>query len=86
MRVLSNKWTGVAIYVALVSGMCVLSASLASHVAKQAIALALPYLPDEGPRPLSLVERRQMDAAQASPPAMSADMTEVVLTALPTSK
>lgn len=81
MRALSNKWTGVAAYLALVTGMCVLCANLSSYVAKQAIDLALPYLPDEGPRQLSLVERRQIDASQgAEPHTRGIEIKEVLLT------
>ncbi len=68
MRVLVNKWTGVAVYLASVCGICVFCMNLSGRVATQAIALALPYFPDQGPRQHSLVERRQIDAAQAAQP------------------
>ena len=82
MRVQVNKWAGIAVYLASVSGACFVCALLSHHVAKQAVALALPYLPDEGPRQLSLVERRQIEAVQtthALPTA--AETNEFVLTA-----
>jgi hypothetical protein len=81
MRVLSNKWTGVAAYLVFVTGMCAICANLSSYVARQAITLALPYLPDDGPRQLSLVERRQIDAAQGVQPSTErAEIKEVLLT------
>jgi len=81
MCALSNKWTGVVAYLAFVAGVFVLCAHLSSHVARQAIAVAVTYLPEQGPRSLSLVERRQIDAAQGvQPRSQTAETKEVVLT------
>ncbi len=65
MRVVGNRWLGLAVYLASVSGACLVCAYLSHHVAKQAVAVALPYFPDETPRQPSLVERRQIEANQA---------------------
>jgi hypothetical protein len=82
MRVQINKWAGIAVYLASVSGACIACALLSHHVAKQAVALVLPYLPDESPRQLSLVERRQIEAVQATHALPTgAETTEFVLTA-----
>ena len=68
VRVLISKWTGVAVYLVSMAGLSVLCANLSCHVTTHAIALASPYFPDDGPRQLSLLERRQIDAAQAAKP------------------
>jgi hypothetical protein len=78
VRVLVNKWIGVVVYLVSVAGMSVLTVDLSYHMARQAIALALPYFPEPGPRQISLVERRQIDAEQASKPLSRVE--EVVLT------
>ncbi len=85
MRVLANKWTGIAVYLASVAGACILCAHLSHHVAKQAVALALPYFPEEAPRQITLVERRQIEAAQTTHVLRTAAKTnEFVLTATAT--
>ena len=68
MRVLVHKWSAVALYLVSVCGMSFLCAHLSYHVARQAIAHALPYFPQKDPRRLSLMERRQIEVAQAAKP------------------
>jgi hypothetical protein len=58
-----------AAYLALLSGLFLVVVHLSSHVAVQAIALALPLFPDSGARPPSRVERRQLEIAQSHPEA-----------------
>ena len=68
MRAFINKWSGLAVYLVSVSGMSILCAILAYQVALQAVAISLPYFPNQGSRQLSLVERRQIDASQVARP------------------
>lgn len=82
MRVLVNKWTGVVVYLVSVAGMSVLCVDLSYLMARQAIALALPYFPEPGPRQISLVDRRQIDA-QASKPLSRVEEVALTVPAIP---
>jgi hypothetical protein len=83
MRVLANKWTGIAVYLASVVGAFILCAHLSHHVAKQAVALALPYMPEETPRQITLVERRQIEAAHTTHVLRTASETNEYVLAAP---
>jgi hypothetical protein len=63
------KFTGVAAYLAFVTGLAALSVTLSRHVGTQALAVAVPYLLSDGERPLTLVERRQIEGGTAVAPA-----------------
>jgi hypothetical protein len=62
------KLTGVAAYLAFVTGLGAVCVNLTRHVGTQAVALALPYVAadrdgaKDEPRPLTLVERRRVEA------------------------
>jgi hypothetical protein len=66
VRAVFTKLAGICLYLGSVAGLCVLGAHLSVHLAAQAVALGSPYFTSPSPRPLSLVERRQIDAAQVA--------------------
>lgn len=71
------KLTGVAAYLAFITGLGSLCVSLSSHVGTHAVALVLPYLAGPRERPITLVERRRREAtvavATVDPPAVELD-------------
>jgi hypothetical protein len=66
VRAVFTKLAGICLYLGSIAGLCVLCAHLSVHLAAQAVALGSPYFTGPSPRPLSLVERRQIDAAQVA--------------------
>ena len=71
-----NQCATIALYLLAIIGMSLSVAKLSSVVAKQAIVVALQHL-DNGPRKLSLIERRRIDAARAAPPLPEGSRTRV---------
>lgn len=71
------KLTGVAAYLAFITGLGSLCVSLSSHVGTHAVALVSPYLAGPSERPITLVERRRREAtvavATVDPPAVELD-------------
>ena len=49
-------------YLLVIAGILLAGAKLTSHVAEQAVVLALPLLSVSAPAKLSLVEQRRIDA------------------------
>jgi hypothetical protein len=66
VQVPSNQWTRVVVYLLAIEAICLLGTKLSLVVAKQALALALPYL-ENGPPKLSLIDQRHTDATLAVP-------------------
>jgi len=69
-----SKFGCFAAYLAFIAGLGALCANVSGHVATQAMAVADVYLVSNGERPLTLVERRQLDT-----PAVTAAEPEVAL-------
>ena len=67
MQVLSKGWAGPAIYCLTVLGSILVIAQLSPVVLTQTIILARPRL-EGSPSPLSLMQRRKIDAALSLPP------------------
>jgi hypothetical protein len=57
------KLAGVATYLAFVAGLGTLCVNLSSHFATHAMVLATPLFVASGERQMTLVERRQIEAA-----------------------
>lgn len=58
MRVVGRGYGEVALYLGCVACLVLVTAQLAAYVTVQAMALAATHLPEQGPRPLSRVERQ----------------------------
>jgi hypothetical protein len=56
-------------YLCVIAGILFAGSKLASHVAEQAVVLALPLLSVSAPTKLSLVEQRRIDSASGIQPA-----------------
>jgi hypothetical protein len=81
VRTVFSKFGCVAAYLAFVAGLGALCANVSGHVATQAMTVANVYLVSNGERPLTLVERRQLDApevATAEPVVALGDDTTVL--------
>lgn len=76
VQVSINRWAGIAVYLLAITGISFFGAKLSSVVAGQTIVLALPYL-DNGPRKLSLMGRRRVEAIQAVQPLPEGARTRV---------
>jgi hypothetical protein len=73
-------------YLVVIAGILLASAKLTSHVAEQAVVLALPLLSVSAPAKLSLVEQRSLDAAsgiQPSPQRAKIRVAALEVSALP---
>jgi hypothetical protein len=68
VQVLNKRWTGPIIYCLGVLGVISFIALLAPVVLIHTIVLARPHLEGSLPPPLSLIQRRQLDAALSQPP------------------
>jgi hypothetical protein len=68
VQVLNKRWAGPFIYCLGVLGGSFFIALLAPLVLVHTIVLARPYFEGSPPSPLSLIQRRQMDAALSQPP------------------
>jgi hypothetical protein len=83
VQVPSNQWTRVVVYLLAITAICLLATKLSLVVAKQALALALPYL-ENGPPKLSLIDQRHTDATLAvSLPPVGAKTRVITLGAAP---
>jgi hypothetical protein len=81
VQVLSKRWAGPIIYCLTILGSIFVTVWLAPVVLTQVIVLARPYL-ERSPSPLSLMQRREIDAALSLPPALTR-ATPLVPTELP---
>jgi hypothetical protein len=83
VQVPSNQWTRLVVYLLVITAICLLGTKLSLVVAKQALALALPYL-ENGPPKLSLIDQRHTDATLAVPlPPVGAKTRVITLGAAP---
>jgi hypothetical protein len=82
VQVLNKRWAGPIIYCLGVLGTISLVALLLPVVLIHVIVLARPHL-EGGPPPLSLIQRRQIDAAVALPPSPNRATTPLVPTEVP---
>ena len=68
VQVLNKRWAGPIIYCLGILGVISFIALLSPVVLIHTIVLARPYFEGSPPSPLSLIQRRQMDAALSQPP------------------
>lgn len=65
MSAVLAKVTGVAAYLAFIAGLGALCFTLARHAGMHALTLAAPLVAPVNERPMTLVERRQVEAGPA---------------------